>query len=389
VDQVLRSSPEIIHAPGECLQVDWAKLFDIKLSNGKRKTIWVFIGVLGHSRFAQVRVVEKCDFETTIGVLQSMLQDLGGVPRKITSDNPRVFVNLASKYEPELNARFERFASHYGFTIEALPPRDPKKKGKVERSVQFVRRLFESFPREEYSLERAQAHIDNKLEIANQRKHGSHGRKPVEVFTENEREKLKPLPASFYEIETIAFTNIRQDGYVRFLNKYYRVDLKLAGKDVTVIGDKDKVSTFCGGVLLEVYEKIIDDFKTKAIKEHYKESFEKTLSNHAHYIRHAETIGANVSRFVQIILGRGEGFVDTRVVWGLLTLNKKYNNADIDKACLSALELSSVNLKTVRMLLELAPRKTLENENYKTTGGKFARPMSEYKNHLRLVDEPQ
>ena len=30
---------ELIHAPGECLQVDWGKLFDVT-ENGKKKTVW-------------------------------------------------------------------------------------------------------------------------------------------------------------------------------------------------------------------------------------------------------------------------------------------------------------------------------------------------------------
>jgi hypothetical protein len=50
-------TPEIIHAPGECLQVDWGKLFTFKDSNGKQKTIWGFIATMGHSRFEMARVV--------------------------------------------------------------------------------------------------------------------------------------------------------------------------------------------------------------------------------------------------------------------------------------------------------------------------------------------
>jgi hypothetical protein len=64
---------------------------------------------------------------------------------------------------------------------------------------------------------------------------------------------------------------------------------------------------------------------------------------------------------------------------------------DIDKACLSALELSQVNLRTVRQLLNIMSKpKQKNNQNFElanmqTTGGKFARPMSEYKNYLKLV----
>ncbi|MBK9039097.1 MAG: hypothetical protein IPL83_08045 [Bdellovibrionales bacterium] len=127
------------------------------------------------------------------------------------------------------------------------------------------------------------------------------------------------------------------------MNKYYRVDLRLSGQSVTLIGNAEKLSIYCAGRLLEVYDVIKDKFQRQACKDHYKSSNETNLQNHAHYIKQAEAIGGNVARMIQIILSRGEGFVDTRVVWGILTLNKKYQNALIDKACASAIEISSIS----------------------------------------------
>jgi hypothetical protein len=60
---ILASSPmELVHLAGECLQVDWAKLIDVidPITN-KKKTISVFIGVLGHSRYQMVRVVKRLE----------------------------------------------------------------------------------------------------------------------------------------------------------------------------------------------------------------------------------------------------------------------------------------------------------------------------------------
>jgi len=392
-DAVARNTVELIHTPGECLQVDWGKLFDVVDTNGCKRSIWIFIGVLGHSRYEMARVVERLDFATTMEVLISMFEELGGVPRKVTSDNPKVFVQKASDYEPLLNPAFERFAGHYGFTVEALPPSAPEKKGKVERMVPVKRRIFESYDLSTYTLETAQAHLNRKLSITNERKHGTHLQRPIDVFLTDEAPTLRPLPILRYEIETIVQSKIRKDGYVRFLNKFYRVDSRLNGEMALVIGNSSHLSIYCNGRLLENYEKITDKFTTKASKDHYKESWEKTLEDHGHYLQRAATIGANVERFISLVLARGEGFVDTRVVWGLLTLNKKYQNADVDKACLSALELSQVNLKTVRQLLNImaSPKTNTDSSSTEelhpaqSIGGKFARPMSDYKNHLKLI----
>jgi len=396
-NKLMRSAPprnviELVHAPGECLQVDWGKLFDvIDPITAKKKTVWIFIGILGHSRFEMARVVERLDFTTTIEVLISMFEELGGVPRKVTSDNPKVFVQEASNYEPFLNPAFERFASHYGFVVEALPPASPEKKGKVERMVPMKRRHFESFDKSNYTLKNAQEHISRKMAIANERKHGTHLQKPLDVFLNDEAAVLKSLPTMRYEVETIVRSTVRADGYVRFINKYYRIDQSLKGEIALVIGNQSQVAIYCRGRLLEVYDRISDKFISKACKDHYKEPWEKTLRDNGHYLNQARAIGANVQRFVEIILARGSGFVDTRSVWGLLTLNKKYSSSDIDKACLSALDLSQVNLRTVQQLLNImATPKPKENQNEEistaqTMGGKFARPMSDYKNYLRLV----
>lgn len=389
----VRNTMELIHAPGECLQVDWGKLFDVMDSvTGKKKTIWIFVAILGHSRFEMARVVENLNFETTINLLMSMFEEMGGVPRKLTSDNPKVFVQEASNYEALLNPAFERFASHYGFTVEALPPVAPEKKGKVERMVPVKRRIFESFDITNYTLENAQIHLDRKMSITNERKHGTHLQKPIEVFLNDEAALLKKLPMLRYECETIFQAKVRADGYVRFINKYYRIDSRLKGEKALVIGNSEQVSIYCKGRLLEVYERIQDKFTTKACKDHYKESWEKTLQDHGHYLRRALAIGGNVERFISLVLARGEGFVDTKVVWGILTLNKKYSNADIDRACLSSLELSQVNLRTVRQLLNIMAKpmeKEIQLQEHlaasQVKGGKFARPMSEYKKHLTLV----
>lgn len=387
-----RNIMELIHAPAECLQVDWGKLFDvIDPVTKKKKTVWIFIGILGHSRFEMSRVVENLNFATTMEILISMFEELGGVPRKVTSDNPKVFVQKADNYEALLNPAFERFASHYGFMVEALPPAAPEKKGKVERMVPVKRRLFESYDTKDYTLKSAQAHLDHKMTLVNERKHGTHLQKPLEVFINDEAALLKPLPLMRYELETIVHSKVRADGYVRFANKYYRVDARLKGENALVIGNTTQVSIYCKGRLLELYERIQEKFTAKACKDHYKESWEKTLQDHGHYLKRAQDIGPSVERFVNIVLARDGGFVDTRVIWGLLTLNKKYANADIEKSCESALELSQVNLQTIRQLLNIMAKpktKEIQKDDLTTAqvaGGKFARPMSEYKNHLILV----
>lgn len=379
---------EIIHKPGEALQIDWGKLCTVTDGNGKKIAVWVFIGVMGHSRYEMVRVVLKGDHKTTLTAIESMFEELGGVPQKVTSDNPKVFITKADRYEPVNNMLFERFAAHYSFIIEALPPRTPELKGKVERQVPYVRRLFESYDFTNFNVESAQAHINKKLVMANERRHGTILKKPIEVFLAEEAPELKKLPATKYRLEEIEMPTVRQDGYVRFNNKHYRIATELRGKSVIVIANTDHVSIYYEGRLLEVYDRIKDPYIVKACKDHFKEPWEKTLKDHGHYIARAKILGSHAGQFIEIVLSRGQGFVDNRVVWGLFNLDKSYYREDINEACRISIEVSAVNLGSVRQLLKFKPKKEkggVSDINTNPKAGKFMRPIQEYKKHLHLI----
>lgn len=100
-----RVVPEIVSGPGEVLQIDWDKLRDVVGDDGKKRTLWAFVGVMGFSRFRMVRLVWTYDVETTVRALESMFRELGGVPRRIVSDNPKCFALEASPYETLVNSR--------------------------------------------------------------------------------------------------------------------------------------------------------------------------------------------------------------------------------------------------------------------------------------------
>jgi len=92
-----------------------------------------------------VRLVWLHDVSTTLATLEEMFRELGGVPKRIVSDNPKCFSLEASKYEPLLNPAYERFAAHYGTQIECLPPRSPELKELASYYTPF--RLWRQFSR--------------------------------------------------------------------------------------------------------------------------------------------------------------------------------------------------------------------------------------------------
>jgi transposase len=396
VETVRRVVPEIVHQPGEALLLDWGKLRNVvDPVTGKKRTLWAFVGVLGYSRYLMVKLVWSNETKITLTTIEAMLREIGGVPTKVTSDNPKCFALEASRYEPLLNPAFERMAGHYGMRIECLPPRDPEKKGKVERPMPYVRRLYEGHGMEWKGLEESQAYMDRKLVIANERKHGTTRMKPIEQLLQIEVSHLKSLPALAYEPEEVSDAKVRRDGHARFDNKYYSLEEKFIGKDVLVLATSTQVSIYCEGRLAEIHPRIAaDDIRSKSTKPHHLKPWEQEMQNGSMYRTKAQRLGPDVDRFVLALLNQGQGFIDTRKIWGILSLDKSHTPAQINEACKKALELDSLSYRMVKSLIKLmaghpesipsvgiAPSETARE--YATN--KFVRPMSVYEEQLKLL----
>lgn len=382
--KALRVVPEIVHQPGEALILDWGllgRVFDP--ARNAMRALWVLIGVLGLSRYLMARLVWSNDVATTLTAIESMLTEIGGAPARVTSDNPKCFALQASRYEPLLNPAFERFAAHYGFTIECLPPADPEKKGKVERMVPYVRRLYEAHG-EFVRVEESQHYLDRKLVIANQRRHGTTQRQPVEDLI-IEREHLRALPPSAYEIEETATATVRQDGHVRFANRYYSLDERFIGEEVLVLGGRERIAMYHRGKLIETHERLMDPYRFKQTKPGHLKPWERALSDHSLYRQRAGKLGPSVEQLIVILLEQGQGFIDTRKVWGILSLDKKYDAHAIDAACRQAIDMQSYSYRTVVRLLKCAPGSNDTTSRKPATRNKFTRDLSVYAEQLSLL----
>lgn len=383
-----RVVPEIISEPGEVLQLDWGKLRTVK-EDGKKRTLYMLIGVLGYSRKMMVRLVWKADVETTLIAIKSMFEELGGVPRKLTTDNPKCISILADRYEALLNPVAERFAAYYGCIIECLAPRQPQKKGKVERQMPYVRRLYQAHGEDWWGLEESQNYLNGKLLIANKRKHGTTGLHPEEVFEKEEKQAFKHLPVEPYEIEEYHKGVVRKDGCIRFRGKYYAVTEEYVGKEVVVIGNSSQVSIYCAGNLIEVHDRITNPHQSKSIKPHHKKPWERTFNEHSVYRKRARALGGWVEELVIAILGEGNGFIDFRKIWGILSLDKKFSSEIIDQACQIAFEQERLSYRAVKDYAErLSAMADIgnqpEQQKLKVSSAKFTRDISQYSNFIQL-----
>jgi hypothetical protein len=89
-------------------------------------------------------------------------------------------------------------------------------------------------------------------EVAGQRIHGTHGRKPLTVFQEQEVNALRPLPAEPYETRLWKQVKVQKDIHVGFQGRFYSVPWRWVGKQVwlqatsstvAIYGDNTRIAT--------------------------------------------------------------------------------------------------------------------------------------------------
>ena len=122
-------------------------------------------------------------------------------------------------------------------------PGRPEHKGKVERSVAYVRsnalkgRRFKSLAEENLFLQQWER------AVADKRIHGT-TRKQVTACFEEEGPHLQPLPESLFPCYQEARRSVHRDSYVEVARAFYEVPAELIGQQVWVRWDSRCVRIF-------------------------------------------------------------------------------------------------------------------------------------------------
>ncbi|MBC7530941.1 MAG: IS21 family transposase [Oligoflexus sp.] len=127
--------------PGEQAQVDWAHFGTLEVGKAKRK-LSAFVMVLSYSRAIFVRFTFDQTVETLLFCHSLAFENLGGVPRTILYDNMRTVVADRIGKEYRFQNDFINFCAHYPFEPKVCMPYQPQSKGRVERTIRYLRENF-------------------------------------------------------------------------------------------------------------------------------------------------------------------------------------------------------------------------------------------------------
>lgn len=199
---VIKETPIVRYetAPGWQMQVDFASF------NYEGVKFCAFVAVLGYSRAMYAKFVLNQQLATLLDCHKEAFHYFGGVPLEILYDNMKTVIIQRNAYgtgHHRLQAGFLDFAKHYGFVPRVCRPYRPQTKGKVERSIGYLRTSFylpwvtQQSKEQPFDLEQLNYAAGCWLDrVANCRQHQTLLAKPQELLKE-ERASLQSIPYDY------------------------------------------------------------------------------------------------------------------------------------------------------------------------------------------------
>lgn len=339
--------------PGEAGQVDFGKgpkLFDER--TGREEDTWFFVFTLCWSRHQYAELVTHQDVETWLNCHQNAFNWFGGVVSKIIIDNAKCAITRACYHEPTVQRSYEAFAQNYKFIISACPPREPKKKGRVESGVKYIKNSFlplRKFKSIQDANQQLQAWI---LNVAGSRVHGSTFEKPLKIFTEIEKYRLKELPSNPPEISIWEKVQPYRNCHVLYKRSYYSVPYTLYGKELWLKATANTISIYDQQELIAMHAHSfkMGEYSTKL--EHLPPNAKAFLMQDAMWcLEQARQAGECTKHVVESLLNHSTQDL-LRAAQGIIKLGKQYGMNRLEMACRRAINFNTISHHSVKTILE-------------------------------------
>jgi transposase len=214
--------------PGEQAQCDWAEVGRFPQPDGTSIKLYVFVMILCYSRYLYIEFTRSMALATLIRCHQNAFAFFGGWTKRILYDNMRQVVVGPNR----VNARFLDFTRHHGFEAKRHRPYRPRTKGKVERTVGYVRTSFLN-GRTFSGVDDLNAQGRQWLgSVANIRIHGTTQARPCDRLLE---ETLIPIAGlNAYQVCHSDGRTVGVEALVRFNGSDYSVPARFVGTRVSV-----------------------------------------------------------------------------------------------------------------------------------------------------------
>jgi len=351
---VLDTCVRVETAPAEEAQVDFGTVGHLPdPDTGLPRKVHAFVMTLSWSRHQYVEFVFDQKLETWLRLHVRAFAFFGGCVGRITCDNLKAAIVRAAWDDPIAHRSYAECAEHYGFRIAPCRPRTPQHKGKVERGVGYVQGNFWA-GRDLTSLEQANREVrDWCLSEAGLRLHGTTHERPLERFERTERDRLRPLPPTAYDLAVFKQVRLHRDNYVVFDRAFYSAPFRLIGQTLWARGGLTQVRLYdADHRCVATHERATQPGQRVTHPDHLPPHKRPGLEQTRESCREqAHAVGPATTEIVEALLA--DPVLERLPTAGrLVRLANRYSAPRLEAACARALRFGDPTYPTVKGILQ-------------------------------------
>jgi len=353
-DVVMRLS----YAGGERMFVDFAgdRMTWVDPESGEVHHAEIFVAVLGASGKVFARATRGQDLDSWLGAHVAAWEYYGGVAAVTVPDNLRSGVTKACWYDPEINPSYLEAARHFDTVVLPARPRRPRDKAAAEAGVLAVERwvLAPLRNRTFHSLAELNEAIAAKLAELNAREFRGEPTSRDDLFAELERDALRPLPTTRFELATWRKATVHIDYHVDAGDgHYYSVPFRYVRQKVEMRITAETVEIIKGGVRIASHQ------RERGRRRYITDPAHMPPSHRAHLewtpqrlVSWAGTVSGPTGELVERILeSRPHPEHAYRACLGIMSLARRYGNDRVGAASARALAVGAISYSSVKSIL--------------------------------------
>ncbi len=348
------------HKAGDKMYVDYAgkTLSVIDQDTGEIREVQFFVAILGASQYTYAEASLSQQKEDFVASVENAVRFFGGTPGTIVPDNLKSAVIKSSRFEPTINETLADFAEHYQTTILPARAYKPRDKSLVEGAVKILYRRIYVHLREQkfFSLDQLNEQIWNLLEIHNKKKLTARPYSRLELFTEDEKKELNPLPQERFEIKYQSFATVMQNGHVSLSSdkNFYSVPYQYLRKKVKLLYTKSTVEIYYKYNRIATHPRHYKPYVYTTNPEHMASTHQFVADwSASRFLDWASGIDPSVGEFImKIIDSKNHPEPAYKSCLGILSFEKKVGKQRLINACKRALDYRIYSYKAIQNILE-------------------------------------
>lgn len=225
---------------GDICEFDWG---EVKINTSKGIEVYqMAVFTSGYSNFRYARLFKHQDTNSFQQAHVCFFEKVDGVYKTLVYDNMKVAVKkFVGPHEKEATEGLLKLSLYYNFSFRFCNVRKGNEKGKVERSVEYIRRKAFAFKENFASLEEANAYLETICDTLNEKPQKRVDGKSYYSLFQEEKPHLFPTKPPFECSESLP---VRVDKYstITYKTSHYSVPDYLVGKMVIARVYPDKIS---------------------------------------------------------------------------------------------------------------------------------------------------